>query len=506
MGLAVLAGILLIAIFPNIDIEFLAWIAFVPLFLAVQEESLKNSFWLGWFAGLVYGLGSLYWVTITMMSFGGLSWGLSVCLLGFLAAYLALYMGSFTMLLRALQQSLELPFLVTAPVVWVGLEYLRSFFMIGFPWNSLGYSQYLTPQVTQLADLTGVYGVSFLIVLVNAGVYTSLVAEVPRRLKLRSVFVTLGCLGLSLVYGFSVLPGIDAEPSGDTIRLAVVQGNIDQSLKWSPEFRKKIFEKYVRLSQDTLKTAPDMIVWPETAFPYVMRYDPGSQDAIRTLARELQRYLLYGTIDVMPSSNQEEKTYESLNSAFLISPEGDIAGKYDKMRLVPFGEYIPFEDLLFFVKELTHTIGKVHPGKQSTLLVADGTAFGTLICFEIIFPNFVREFVEKGARFLVTITNDAWFARSAASYQHFAMVTFRAIENRVAIARAANTGISGFIDPYGRILSQSEIFVDKTLTHDIPLRTTTTFYSRYGDLFARLCLLFTLLGAAVHFYRTKKAV
>ena len=503
--LAGLAGLFLVLIFPKFDIEFLAWIAFIPLLLAIQDETPKNSFWLGWTTGFVSGLGSLYWVTITMVSFGGLPSGLSAFFLVFLTAYLALYTGSFTFLLRALQQSLELPFLVTAPVLWAGLEYLRSFFLIGFPWNSLGYSQYLTPQVTQFADITGVYGVSFLIVLVNAGLYTTLAANVPQRLKISSLLVTLGCFGLCLGYGLYVLPDENSGTSGSTMRLAVVQGNIDQSIKWSPKFRQEIFEKYIVLSKETLPTEPDMIVWPETAVPFILHYDPSYKRAICELARELDRYLLFGGIDLVPNTSSPERPYDSLNSAFLASPGGEILGKYDKMHLVPFGEYVPFENLLFFVDRITQAIGSVQAGTQYTLLVADDTPFGTLICFEIIFPNLVRKFVDKGARFLVTITNDAWFGRSAASYQHFAMVTFRAIENRVAIARAANTGISGFIDPYGRILSQSKIFVDKTITQDIPLRTTTTFYSRYGDLFARLCMLLSVVGIAAYVYRRKKS-
>ncbi len=505
MCLAGLSGLFSIVIFPKFDIEFLAWIAFIPLLIAIQDESIKNSFWLGWIAGFVSGLGSLYWVTITMILYGGLPPALSAVFLVFLSAYLALYMGSFAFLLRALQQSSDLPVLMTAPVLWVGLEYLRSFFIIGFPWNSLGYSQYLTPQITQIADTTGVYGVSFLIVLVNAGLYTSLVANVPRKFKLRSLIVTLCCFGLSLGYGlYTLSPLEDGGQPGETMRLAVVQGNIDQGVKWSPEFKQEIFEKYIALSRQTLNTEPDMIIWPETAVPFVLHYDQAYKRAIRMLAQEFDRYLLFGGIDLVPNPSSVEHPYNSLNSAFLASPEGDILGKYDKMHLVPFGEYVPFEHLLFFVSRITESIGKVQAGTQHTLLVADDVPFGTVICFEMIFPNLVRKFVDNGARFLVNITNDAWFGRSGASYQHFAMVTFRAIENRVAIARAANTGISGFIDPYGRILKQSEIFVDKTLTQDIPLRTTATFYSRYGDIFARLCLLLSVAGVAAHVYRTRK--
>ncbi len=160
--------------------------------------------------------------------------------------------------------------------------------------------------------------------------------------------------------------------------------------------------------------------------------------------------------------------YYTLNSAFLLSPQGKVLSKYDKIHLVPFGEYVPFENILFFVNRLTTAIGKVHPGTMYEVMSFNDIPLSTVICFEVIFPNLVRKFVDRGARFLTTITNDAWFGKTAASYQHFAMVTFRAIENRVAFARAANTGISGFIDPCGRILANSDIFVEAALVHELP--------------------------------------
>ncbi len=488
IGLAILSACCLILIFPAFDFELLAWIAFIPLFVAIQQQDVKNTFWLGWISGVVSGLGTLYWVTITMVRYGGLPFWLSVLTLLILVAYLALYMGVFTVLLQFLQRYTAIPLIVTAPVLWVGLEYLRSFFVIGFPWNSLGYSQYLTPFVTQFADMTGVYGISFLIVLVNAGLYAILLTSSPSSVKRRTALAIGCCVGLGVGYSLFVLPPSDADGSADTIRVAVVQGNIDQGIKWNYKYRQKIFDTYIHLSEETLDESPDLIVWPETAVPFVLNYDPAFRNRMVEFVRRVKTFVLFGDIDFSPVPDKPQQ-YNSLNSAFLLSPDGNLVGKYDKIHLVPFGEYVPFEDILSFVERITTAIGKVIPGDTPVVMPHPKAPISTIICFEAIFPNLVRKFVDRGAKLLVIITNDAWFDRSSASYQHFAMVTFRAIENRTAIARAANTGISGFIDPYGRIVQQSDLFIEQTLVQSLPLRTTTTWYTRYGDVFARLCFI-----------------
>ncbi|MBD3308896.1 apolipoprotein N-acyltransferase [candidate division KSB3 bacterium] len=511
LGLAVLSGGLLILIFPKFNLEFLAWVAFIPLFAAIQGEDRRSTFWLGWIAGVIHFLGTLYWVTVTMVRYGGLSEVFSFLVLVLMAVYLALYMAGFGLLLNAFQRYTVFPLILTAPILWVGLEYLRSFFFLGFPWNLLGYSQFLTPVVTQIADITGVYGVSFLIMLVNAGLYTVFFTPTARPLKIKTLILTVGCVGITVGYGgLTLSQGTYTDESASdasiqAVRVAVVQGNIDQSIKWNREHRQQIMDKYARLSKETLDATPDLIVWPETAIPCVLQYDLPCQKHLFALVQELGTFLLLGGIALVPLP--EPDRYYSLNSAFFLSPQGAILSKYDKIHLVPFGEYVPFERILFFVESITTAIGKVRPGRLYQVMSSPQIPpFSTVICFEVIFPNLVRKFVDRGARVLLNITNDAWFGKTAASYQHFAMVTFRAIENRVAVARAANTGISGFIDPYGRIIRQSEIFVDATMTHTLPIRQTTTFYTQYGDLFVRLCFGLSLLGigSMVLTYRTHR--
>jgi apolipoprotein N-acyltransferase len=291
--------------------------------------------------------------------------------------------------------------------------------------------------------------------------------------------------------------------STDTVRVAVIQGNIDQGIKWDEAFKQHILDIYLRLSAGTLDEQPDLIIWPETAAPFVFKYAPLYQDQLIQAVQQWQVPLLFGGVDVV--FVPPPKKYYSLNSAFLLSHQGDLVAQYDKIHLVPFGEYVPFKKVLSFVDRLVTAIGEILPGQEYTVMPFRDTPFSCVICFEIIFPNLVRKFVDNGARFVVTITNDAWYGRSSAPYQHFAMATFRAVENRVAIARAANTGISGFIDPMGRILARSDIFVEDALVYDIPVRATTTFYSQYGDIFVVGCLLLTIVWTGKARYNSWRA-
>lgn len=574
IGLAALSGIFSIFIFPSYNVELLAWIVFIPLFAAIQQENFKNAFWLGWGAGILHFLGTLYWVTVAMVVYGAIPRVVGGAVLLLMAGYLSLYMGSFCMIVRYLQQKTILPLMITAPVAWVGLEYLRSFFLLGFPWNLLGYSQFLTPYVTQIADTTGVYGVSFLVILVNACLYTCLFSRTSRWIKIKTVVATVCCVSLCVGYSLFTLFSEDTaktdalshERSSQMVKVAVVQGNIDQGIKWNPMYCQQILDTYIRLSEDTLDEHPELIVWPEAAIPFVFQYKPhanyrtqlinavqkfgvhllfGGQDIILAFKLTKQSLENLGNEsipdeileDLQPLEDQEitgentfldaveqligkeqtvrykrvilkhaltPKGYNSSNSAFFLSPEGNLLTKYDKIHLVPFGEYVPFKKVLFFIDKLVTAIGEVQPGKTYEVMSFHEKSFSTVICFEIIFPNLVRKFVDREAQFLVTITNDAWYGRTAAPYQHFAMVTFRAIENRVSIARAANTGISGFIDPYGRIIKQSEVFIEDGLVQDIPLKSTKTFYTRYGDVFARLCVFLSAIWIGYAFYKSRR--
>ncbi len=534
IGLICLSGILSVLIFPSIHLEILAWVAFIPLLAALQGQSLKNSFWIGWSTGLIHFFGTLYWVTVAMAVYGHLPKSISAGLLVIQVMYIALYFGAFAMLVQYLGKHACIPLIVSAPVVWTALEYARTYFLLGFPWNLLGYSQHLTPVVIQAADITGVYGISFLVMLVNAGLYSCFFSEQVRkesrithvpfvtcadehpilrtgangdvcctRETLITAVITAGCLGLCVIYGVSTVSEFErTADTRETVRVAVVQGNIDQGQKWDTNFKQHILDTYIRLSAATLVEQPDLIIWPETAAPFVFKYDPLYREQLVEAVKSWNTPLLFGVTDIMIVPPPQQ--YNSLNSAFLLSARGELVAQYDKIHLVPFGEYVPFKKVLFFVEKMVTAIGEIIPGQEYTVMPFQDTPFSSVICFEIIFPNLVRKFVDNGAQFLVTITNDAWYGRTAAPYQHFAMTTFRAVENRSAIARSANTGISGFIDPVGRIMEQSELLVEDWLVADIPMRTTTTFYTQYGDVFAVGCVLLVILGTGKAWWYSRR--
>jgi apolipoprotein N-acyltransferase len=267
------------------------------------------------------------------------------------------------------------------------------------------------------------------------------------------------------------------------LKIGLVQGNIDQSVKWDESFQKETLKIYDKLSLRVSEEKPDLIIWPETATPFFFQDAKEYQPLVLDIPKKTNTFLLFGT----PSYKIQKGKVNHYNSAYLLSPSGELVGKYDKIHLVPFGEYVPMQDLLFFLGSLGEGIGDFKSGEEIYSFSIPQGHFGVLICFEIIFPDLCRRFVKKGANFLVTMTNDAWFGKTSAPYQHFSMATFRAVENRVFVVRAANTGITGFIDPRGKILKQGGIFTEEAMNGMIRLSKDKTFYTLYGDVFAWCC-------------------
>jgi apolipoprotein N-acyltransferase len=481
--LSFLSAVLLILSFPNVNLEFLAWFALVPLFYSIREESILSSFYLGFITGLTSFLGIIYWIVVAVHTYGNVPLSLSILILLLLVLYLSLYIGMFTMLTRLVQLRLGSRMILLAPFLWVGLEYLRSFFLTGFPWAELGHSQYLNLPFVQIADITGVYGLSFVIVFINAVFYLVLDQWPRKRFPYREVLIASVVLTSVLVYGYSQIGTVDQKIRKEkALRVRLVQGNIDQSVKWSESYQRDTVRIYERLSLQQAKEKPDFIIWPETAAPFFFQDAKEYQPLILDVPVKANAFLLFGS----PSYKIENRKANHYNSAYLVSPSGEIAGRYDKIHLVPFGEYVPLGEILK-LGSLGEGIGNFKSGREIINLSLPQARFGVLICFEIIFPDLCRKFVKKGANFLVTITNDAWFGRTAAPYQHLAIATFRAVENRVYIARAANTGISGFIDPTGKIVRKGGLFKEETINGVIHLSETRTFYTLYGDVFAWIC-------------------
>ncbi len=500
--LSLLSGILLALSFPNFDLEFLAWFAFVPLFYSIERKGPFHAFILGFLTGFASFLGILYWIIVAVHTYGNIPLIPSALILLLLVGYLSLFIGAFTFLYRFIQIRLGLQTILLAPLLWASLEYLRSFFLTGFPWASLGYSQYVNLPFIQMADITGVYGLSFVILLVNASLYIVLLQWSKRTFPLREVAITILLLLGFLIYGYLRMGAVDRQTiQNPPLKIGLVQGNIDQSIKWDESFQKETMKIYERLSLKVADKKPDLIIWPETATPFFFQEAKEFQPIVLDIPKKTDAFLLFGT----PSYKIERGKVNHYNSALMVSPTGELKGKYDKIHLVPYGEYVPLGEYLS-LGSLGEGIGNFKSGKETFNFTLPQGKFGVLICFEIIFPDLCRKFVRQGANFLVTITNDAWFGRTSAPHQHLTMATFRAIENRVFIARSANTGISAFIDPVGRIMKQGDIFTEEAMNGTITLSKEKTFYTLYGDVFAWICSAFSiaLLGYTFIQNRRKK--
>ncbi|MEC4687070.1 MAG: apolipoprotein N-acyltransferase [Nitrospirota bacterium] len=509
--LACFTGLLYPLCFPDFDFGVIAWVVLLPLHLALDQVPPRRAFWIGWLAGFVAFVGTMFWVVTAMHLYGKLPLALSYLFMALLAAYLGLYVAVYALALTWLRNTLPSLAFIGAPFLWVTLELGRTYLLSGLPWDLIGYSQYRWLPAIQIADHTGVYGVSFVVVLVNAALAEVTLRGLSRfrgqlgRQVSSAPFPWLtpagAALGLAytLLYGMTTLnSGSEGDPSR-TLRIGLVQANIDQAHKWDAAFLRETLDRYERLTTRAAEGV-DLIIWPEAATPFLFEQETPYRAEVLELVRAHRLPLLLGSpaLRYFPDG----RPY-LLNSAYLLSPDGEVLGRYDKRHLVPFGEYIPLRPVLFFLDKLVEGIGDFKAGNSPTVLAFPDrsgsqpndrqTRFGLAICYEVIFPHLVRESVNGGAEFMVTITNDAWFGNSVAPYQHFGMVVLRAVENRIAFARSANTGISGFIDPYGRILSATPIFEELFVTGRIPIGRKLTIYTEYGDVFAYTCVIITAL-------------
>lgn len=475
--LSVFSAVLLSLPFSSGKLWIISWFGFIPLFLVLRKKSRLQGFFLAYICGVVFWSFTIYW--LVHVTFPGTI---------ILILYLALYFGFFGLLFSTLNPGLRTMGLFFIPSAWVLLEYLRSYLFTGFPWALLGFSQYKNLPVIQIADITGAWGVSFLIMMVNAAMYQVLGSRflVLGKIKIKNYLFVLLFLALALGYGYYRLNLEPITYNLEPIKISVIQGNIPQAIKWDWRARNFILNNYKELTSESAKGSPALIIWPEASVPGVLGEDDAVFEQVFSLAGRLNIDLLIGAVS-WRSGNY-------FNSALFIDRSGKPAKIYNKLHLVPFGEFVPFKKTFPFLQAIA-PIGDIQPGREHTIF-AKPCPFGVLICFEDLFPELSREFVKRGAKFLVNITNDAWYKEGSAAYQHFSASVFRAVENRVYLARAANTGISGFIDPRGRILSvvqdagHKEIFVKGYSSQAIsPAPIQLTFYNRYGDIFILFCLL-----------------
>jgi apolipoprotein N-acyltransferase len=498
--LAMASGVLIALSFPSSGLSFLAWLALVPLLIALEETTPRKAFRLGFTCGLCAYAGILYWINIVITDYGHLPWAVSIVLYLVLAAWLALFYGLTTLIARAGEQ-VGIKTAFTLPIAWVAADLLRSFLMTGVPWAMLGHSQYRTLPLIQIADISGVFGVTFLILLANVVLYRALRAVsgagIPYPVK--SALVLLILFITTLYYGFSRLNDGSAD-SAPTLRVALIQGNIPQDVKWSPAFLDTTLTIYERLTREAAKSGVDLVVWPESAVPFFFQDEPQLAGRIRNLARELSTSLLIGS----PAHELRNGRRVFLNSAFMISPEGETTGRSDKIHLVPFGEYVPLGRFFPFISKLVVGIGDFSPGEQATPLTVGQTKIGALICAEAVFPELGRAYVNNGARILANITNDAWFGRSSAPYQHLSIATFRAVETRTPMVRAANTGVTAIIDQNGHINSMTGIFTEGFRIGEVRSGSGDSIYLKIGDALAWLCVLLTI-GITLTAWKRRKS-
>jgi apolipoprotein N-acyltransferase len=513
---SVFSGFLLVLAFPSYDLEWLVWIGLIPLILSIYDRSPIYGFLLSFIFGVVFFTGVCNWIfetngyTIFHHAF--------VCVV--LATPLGLFGFVFGFLSRRWGGTLAL---IAAPCVWVVMEYLRSnLSFLSLPWGLLGHSQYEILSVIQISAITGVYGVSFLVAMVNSSLSATILAFTYKVKQLKTfapyvpskhtamslLFATAVLISLSLLYGQLTL----VKPIGrKTIKLSVLQGNIDQTIKWDPKYRNFIMERYTTLSREALKDRPILIIWPEAATPGLVLKNMVLMQQILSLIRELKTYFLIGSSEYPKFQKTPLKHGKFGNTALLFSPKGKILGQYLKIRLVPFAEYLPFEGKISWPEFIVtnKNINYEIPGKEIILFEINQAKFGSLICWETIFPQLFRSFVRNGANLMINITNEGWFHNKAISYQYVAMNIFRAVENRVFIVRCANTGVSCFIDSYGRIVGKVEqdgkdTYVRGHLSRNVTISEAKTFYTVYGDVFVYICLTVSILITVIAFFKPRK--
>jgi apolipoprotein N-acyltransferase len=486
LWLPIVAGLLLFCCFPTVNQGYLAWIALVPLVAYVSfSAGVRQAFLGGFVTGAVEFFGLLIWIPKVLSQYGGISEFLSWVLYGLMVALQASYAGIACAWTRACMKRAGPTALLAFPMAWVALEYARNFAIFdGFPWLHVGYTQTEYASLVQIADVTGVYGVSFVIVAIN----TSIVWVLLRRRA--GALVPL--LGSALLVAGIAGYGYHAQNRWSKLqpdaRVAMLQGNLSYD---EPEavLASKFQHGYIQMASRIPPSSVDLVVLPESPSPLTFQYDLAYRQTIQDLARRFRYGAIFNNISF--ADTHSEQRY--FNSAYFVDGQGREAGRYDKIHLVPFGEYIPWSRIFFFTEAVTKDVGAFSAGNDYQVVNLGGHPLNAVICFEIVFPNLVREFVRRGSQLIVNLTNDGWFGDTAAPHQHLAMARWRAVENRRFLIRAANTGISAVIEPTGRVQVQTGLRREEVCLGKFLFLAAPTFYSRHGDWLAIGCAIITCI-------------
>ena len=497
---AALSGGLLAASQPNGNLWPLAWFGLVPLLLAVRGTRPRRAFAIGWFGAILYFAGVFYWIAPTITTYTRITMPVAIAILILLAAVVALSWGACCAMLEWFAQA-GISRVLSLPAIWVVVEWSRTFFPAAFPWGFLGYSQFAALPIIQMADIFGVYGVTAVLAFSNAVLAEFRCNGIARHRTLAVAFAAV-LVGVP-VYGFLRLAQVRALESDGSVKVGVVQANIAQDEKWHPGLAARILDTYLSMSREAVAGGAEIVLWPEAAVPFYLELDPTGREMVTDFVAETGVPMMVGSPGRADRDGTGPRSY---NQAWLVEPDGGLQGPYDKIRLVPFGEYVPFGPLLSWVDKAVEGVGDFGFGRDFVVFEgpevgrADGTASplrsSALICYEGIFPGLTRRFVVDGSELLVNVSNDAWYGRTAAPYQLLGMIATRAVENRVPLIRATNTGISAVVAADGSVRSETPLFEPAVFVEEVALVQGASLYAMTGDLFVyALVALLALLGA-----------
>jgi apolipoprotein N-acyltransferase len=476
--------VLLILSFPKFGTAAVAWVALVPLLVALHGATGLRAARLGYVTGAVSAIGLLYWTAFVVFQYGG---GIPRVVAVLITLALCFAFAVFPLVFGWAVGRLIAAFgrlgLLATPFAWVATEYLRVHTFFEFPWCLLGYSQQPFTPVIQLASVTAVYGVSFVLVLSSALVALALVAPQRRTAALAGVAALV-----ALTWGLGSWAMSRPLPESGRITVGLVQGGIRQEEKWLPENAWANVGRHLELTREAARRGARLVVWPESAVPFLYDEEPALSAQLQEVVRRERLFLYFGNDDREASPPPNGRIFVG---AKLLGPQGEVTARYRKMHLVPFGEYVPLQWIFTLggrvAAKVVQEVSDFTPGSQPVTGEVEGHSIGGYICYEAIFPDLVRLFPAQGAELLVNITNDAWYGTTSAPYQHLAMAAFRAVENRRYMVRAANTGITAVVDPWGRILEPTKLFDRTVLVREVPYVSETSFYTRHGDVFAYAC-------------------
>jgi apolipoprotein N-acyltransferase len=491
--LTLLSALLFSLSFPPSPLGFVAYFCLFPLVIALRGKNIFSAFKIGYLFGLISNSILLFWVGWATVP-------------GAIAAIvlLCLYTAFLCWFYACMQKRWHDGALFFLPFLWVAMEYVRSLTEISFPWLNLSYTQTYYLPLIQHASIWGNYAVSFWIVWLNLLGYLW-VQNIKRWKICLTLFAVL--IILPYVYGLKVM----SEPvKGEEIKIALLQGNIEQKIKWDEQFLDYNMQTYMEMSRKAAQERVDLIVWPESAAPCYLAAESLYFRQVQSMCDELRTPLLIGTNDYRSVPPDKLDYY---NSAFLFTPQGGYPQVYNKIHLVPFSEKVPYEEKHHLSEKIQLGQSDFSSGTELTIFKIPSGKFATLICFESVYPELVRAFVNHGAQFLANITNDGWFGKTHGPYQHARIAIFRAIENRISIARCANTGISMFIDPFGRTSQVTKIFTRTIVADMIRVKSDgnsspmkRTLYGRYGDWFAQICCLVSFFALFLALIRKTSAL